>query len=100
METNTTQTAAPKTMSAKFAGRCACDCGASIAVGQRITWSRETGARIPHGAATIARQSSPVRTQSVSTGRRTGCSCGSREDAWGDLIPSRRNCAGCTHDAE
>lgn len=98
MQTNTMQTAS-KTMTAKFPGRCACGCGASIAVGQRITWSRETGARIPHGTATVARPSSPVRTQSVSTGRRTGCSCGSREDAWGDLIPSSRNCSSCEHDA-
>lgn len=32
-------------------------------------------------------------------GRRTGCSCGSREDSFGDLVPSPRNCASCRHDA-
>lgn len=32
-------------------------------------------------------------------GRRTGCSCGSREDSSGQLIPSRNNCASCEHDA-
>lgn len=29
----------------------------------------------------------------------TGCSCGSRTDAAGDLIPSPRNCWSCNHDA-
>ena len=32
-------------------------------------------------------------------GRRTGCSCGSRENEHGELIPSSRNCASCEHDA-
>ena len=32
-------------------------------------------------------------------GRRTGCSCGSREDRYGNLIPSPRNCWQCEHDA-
>jgi hypothetical protein len=35
-----------------------------------------------------------------SGGRRTGCSCGSREDASGVLIPSDRNCRQCEYDAE
>jgi len=34
-----------------------------------------------------------------SGGRRTGCSCGSREDAHGCLIPSPNNCWQCEHDA-
>ena len=105
----TTQTTTPKTMAAKFAGRCACGCGASIAVGKRIEWSRATGARlIGHTTRTttpvtevalgIVRVSRPARTVRRH-GRWTGCSCGSREDAAGDLIPSPRNCASCEHDA-
>jgi len=34
-----------------------------------------------------------------SRGRWTGCSCGSREDEYGDLIPSSNNCAQCEFDA-
>jgi hypothetical protein len=46
--------------------------------------------------------SRPERTPSISYrgGRRTGCSCGSREDRNGNLIPSSRNCAQCEYDAE
>jgi len=33
------------------------------------------------------------------SGARTGCSCGSREDASGVLIDSPRNCSRCEHDA-
>lgn len=32
-------------------------------------------------------------------GKWTGCSCGSREDDAGDLIPSSRNCKQCDFDA-
>jgi hypothetical protein len=32
-------------------------------------------------------------------GRRTGCSCGSREDSSGELIPSPNNCRQCEFDA-
>lgn len=35
----------------------------------------------------------------ATSGRRTGCSCGSREDAHGSLIPSPNNCWQCEHDA-
>ena len=41
----------------------------------------------------------PKTTRRTPVGRRTGCSCGSREDKNGDLIPSPRNCAQCEHDA-
>jgi hypothetical protein len=34
------------------------------------------------------------------SGRRTGCSCGSREDSAGDLIPSQYNCRSCRFDGE
>lgn len=36
---------------------------------------------------------------SCRAGRRTGCSCGSREDSAGDLIPSPHNCRQCNFDA-
>lgn len=32
--------------------------------------------------------------------RRTGCSCGSREDSAGQLISSPRNCRQCLYDSE
>jgi hypothetical protein len=102
MTTTQTQTqTAPKTMIAKYSGRCACGCGGSITAGQTaITWSRETGARLVHGATAQARPSSPVRsTHRARPGKWTGCSCGSRVDGAGDLIYSSRNCASCEHDA-
>lgn len=54
------------------------------------------------GAPAAARPSSPISTATRRTsrpGRWTGCSCGSREDAHGQLIPARNNCASCEHDA-
>ena len=33
-----------------------------------------------------------------SRGRWTGCSCGSREDEYGTLIPSDSNCSSCEYD--
>jgi hypothetical protein len=41
---------------------------------------------------------SPARSSYV-RGLWTGCSCGSREDSAGQLIPARRNCESCEHDA-
>jgi hypothetical protein len=39
------------------------------------------------------------RSSGERKGRWTGCSCGSREDEFGDLIPSERNCRQCEFDA-
>lgn len=44
------------------------------------------------------RGASPARPAPRNRGRRTGCSCGSREDQHGDLIPSSRNCRQCNFD--
>lgn len=41
----------------------------------------------------------PSSTSQRQRGRRTGCSCGSREDRYGNLIYSERNCWQCKHDA-
>ncbi len=41
----------------------------------------------------------PSRPATSRGSRRTGCSCGSREDATGQLIESPRNCASCVRDA-
>jgi len=41
----------------------------------------------------------PATSRPATSSRRTGCSCGSREDQYGDLIPSARNCSDCNHDA-
>jgi hypothetical protein len=48
---------------------------------------------------TFTRASSSRSSYARRPGRWTGCSCGSREDSAGDLIPSSRNCASCEHDA-
>jgi hypothetical protein len=115
---NTTTQTAPKTMAAKFPGACRCGCGGPIAVGQRIEWSRDAGARlVGHSARTarpavtevalgvvrVSRESvyptSPARTRTARRGTWTGCSCGSRTDDCGDLIPARNNCSSCEHDA-
>jgi hypothetical protein len=47
---------------------------------------------------TSASSSAPPR-KSYTRGKWTGCSCGSREDSYGDLIPSDRNCSSCEFDA-
>ena len=94
-------------ITAKFASKCAC-CLQPIAVGSKIEWSK--GCSTYHAACA---GSGRVTTQapvgysraSYSTGRSrrpgrwTGCSCGSREDSAGDLIPARNNCADCKHNA-
>jgi len=50
--------------------------------------------------ATAARASARYERRGArSHGRRTGCSCGSRENRHGDLIPSASNCWQCEHDA-
>lgn len=47
-------------------------------------------------AALGAGQPSPSHSE---RGRRTGCSCGSREDSSGELIASPNNCKSCEFDA-
>lgn len=58
---------------------------------ERVVWSGQ-------GASIVATESIGGRAR-VGPGRRTGCSCGSREDASGELIPSLSNCASCNFDA-
>jgi len=60
----------------------------------RVLWSGD-GIAI---CATESLDSGPPR-RSSSRGQRTGCSCGSREDSAGDLIPSVSNCQSCNFDA-
>lgn len=100
------------TISAKFATVCPC-CNNRINVGDKVEWTKGSKARhvacaastaLPTGNGariTMAALSAHVATLPRSRGysRRTGCSCGSREDSSGDLIPSDRNCASCEHDA-
>jgi len=96
------------TITAKFASICPC-CNGHITPGTKVEWSKGSKAR--HVACTSA-STMPTATylgrvvvadmprrRSYGRGRWTGCSCGSREDNYGDLIPSDRNCASCEHDA-
>lgn len=98
MTTTNTAAAAPRTITAKYPGTCP-SCNGSIAPGTPVLWS--PGAKARHvvcgGAPTAA--SAPAR-RAARPGRWTGCSCGSREDTYGDLIYSPRNCSSCTHDSE
>lgn len=92
------------TITARYAAACPC-CAVPIRVGDEIEWAKGRPAMHSRcaGRAPAARLASPPpiapARSSVSTGKRTGCSCGSRADAWGDLIPSPRNCFSCRHDA-
>jgi len=81
------------TITAKFASLCPC-CNVRITPGTTVEWSRGTKAR--HVTCATATADMPRRR---SAGRWTGCQCGSRQDSYGDLIPSARNCASCEHDA-
>ncbi len=58
-----------------------------------VIWSNDEISICATGSAPSRRAPAP-RSQS----RRTGCSCGSREDQYGDLVPSPRNCRCCEHD--
>lgn len=69
-----------------------------VAVVQRVVWSGE-GVTIVATQAAQATDGSRVHASSYRRGRRTGCSCGSREDASGELIDSPHNCAQCRFDA-
>ncbi len=102
-------------ITAKYSGICPV-CSSSIAAGSKVEWARGEKARHaacatvpatstatdcygrPLAGARIAIERSTTRTKR-SPGRRTGCSCGSREDRYGDLVPSERNCSHCEHDA-
>lgn len=103
------------TITAKFAGTCPV-CRQPIVPGAKVEWAKGSQAR--HVACATAGASAPAPQSATmwSRGerimvadmprggrrggsRRTGCSCGSREDYNGDLIPSGRNCASCEHDA-
>ena len=60
----------------------------------RVLWvgeDRRTGETI----SLCATSSSSSRRR----GRRTGCSCGSREDQYGEVIPSPHNCRSCQFEA-
>jgi len=64
----------------------------------RVVWSGD-GVAICATASLDRPSSSPSPSRPAGRGRRTGCSCGSREDADGNLIPNSRNCWTCNHDA-
>lgn len=96
------------TITAKYAATCPC-CNGPITPGTQIEWSK--GAKARHVSCTPA-SGTPAgtylgrvvvadmpRQRTYGRGRWTGCSCGSREDSDGVLIPSPRNCRRCEHDA-
>lgn len=88
-------------ITAKFAAVCPC-CSGRINAGDRIEWSKGEKARHVSCAGKPVAKSAPrpaAYSARRSYGKWTGCSCGSREDSYGDLIPSPRNCASCEHDA-
>jgi hypothetical protein len=62
---------------------------------ERVLWTGD-GVSI---CATASTDRPAAATRSRGRGRWTGCSCGSREDAGGELIPSERNCRQCEFDA-
>jgi hypothetical protein len=88
------------TITAKFPGTCPA-CGCAISPGTKVEWSRGSKARhVTCGASVSSAAPTPARsTRPRRSGKWTGCSCGSREDSYGDLIYSERNCASCVHDA-
>jgi hypothetical protein len=92
-------------ITAKFASVCPC-CRQPIAVGSKIEWSKGSPAKhvaCAQGSATvvgmqIVKVADMPRRRTGGHGRRTGCSCGSREDSSGEIIPSPRNCKQCNFD--
>lgn len=90
----------PMTITARYPAACAC-CPVPIRVGDQIEWVKgrpAVHARCAGKAgAPIAKPADAPRK--APAGKRTGCSCGSRVDAFGDLIPSRSDCWTCRHDA-
>ena len=92
------------TIVAKYSARCAA-CGGPIAVGTKIEWSKGSPARHVDCAASLAAgptlipaARAPAARRARTPGMWTGCSCGSREDGGGSLIPARNNCASCERD--
>ena len=96
------------TITAKYPAACSC-CALPIRPGDSIEWAKGTPVR--HAACKVpSYMAQPVivaarvaaRTSTVDRrgGKWTGCSCGSREDSTGDLIPAARNCYSCRHDSE
>lgn len=90
------------TITARYATVCPC-CSQPIAPGAQVEWAKGSpakhvacagGSRSPVAARIATRMATPSRG-----GKWTGCSCGSREDSYGDLIPARNNCSSCRHDA-
>lgn len=72
----------------------------AAAKGWRVPAAKASQAQaIVSGAPKSSPRSDSTYRRAYRPGRWTGCSCGSREDAHGDLIPSARNCASCEHDA-
>lgn len=65
---------------------------------ERVVWSGE-GVSIC-ATQSVDRRSTPARSTRRDRGTWTGCSCGSREDGYGDLMPSPRNCQSCRYDAD
>jgi hypothetical protein len=98
------------TITAKYAATCSC-CHNAVTPGQQIEWSK--GSPVRHTSCPAiggaGRRDSAIEYISPRVaarvaarsrgGKWTGCSCGSREDSSGTLIPSSRNCASCNHDA-
>lgn len=81
------------TITAKYATRCA-TCGQPIAAGEKIEWAKGSPARHTSCTATTTRTAVPKSSRSA-RGRRTGCSCGSREDTI-----SQYDCESCRFDRD
>ena len=110
-------------ITAKYPGKCT-KCLRPILVGQKIEWVKGAGS---HHTDCGGSKSAPAAVsgkcacgkaidakytqcygcanpgaakKSSRAGKWTGCACGSREDAYGQLIRSPRNCFSCIHDAD
>lgn len=84
------------TITARYPSRCS-SCGGSISVGDRIEWAK--GSPVRHSSCpSSVTPAAPRRSSRGQYVRRTGCSCGSREDASGELIPAASNCEACNFD--
>jgi len=83
-------------ITAKFASTCP-SCSRYISPGDKVEWTK--GAKATHVNCSAAPRSVGAKAARKSLyGRRTGCSCGSRENSAGELIPSKNNCWNCTFD--
>jgi hypothetical protein len=85
-------------ITAKFASVCPC-CSVRIVPGAKVEWSKGSPAKHVACVSVTVTVARPAARRGELRGRWTGCSCGSREDSYGDLIPSDRNCGSCEHDA-